>query len=122
MHPDTSSQPPGTGARRRPLRLAAFVAAAYLVLEPTAGAAAWPVGDGGAALRRPVAVAMAPTSDRDCVTAPPPARAVSRAAARGTLPDTGGGSQNTFIAAAGLLVGGLLLRTAAGRLRRRDAR
>lgn len=126
VHPDTSLQASPDTPGRRPLRLAALVAAAYLFLEASAGAATDPAGVGGAMSYRAAAAATvaaaAPGPDTDCGTATPPPGAVSRAAARGTLPNTGGGSPGALLAAAGLLISGLLLRAASRRLRRGEAR
>lgn len=113
-------RPPRAGASWRLPRCAAILAVAYLFFESAAGAATGSAGDSGAWQRRPVAMAVVPIADQGCATAAAPPRAQSRATARGTLPDTGGGpSSSAFAAAAGLLISGLLLRAVAGR--RRDA-
>jgi len=123
VQPDISVQSSRTASGRRPLRLAALVAAAYLFLEPTAGAVTGPTSESGASLYRAVATAAAPVPDTGCGTATPPPGTVSRAAARGTLPNTGGESPGTLLAAAaGLLISGLLLRVASRRLRRGETR
>jgi hypothetical protein len=106
------------------LRFLGCVVAAYLFLDPTAASALAPAVPTQSAAADAVPAAM-PEGGPPSVPTPADERCqdggVSRAASRGTLPDTGGGrSLPPLYAAAGLLVAGLAFRVVAARLRRRE--